>query len=159
MNSQEVHCSNRTPKVAILFAFAGLLSASVYVWYSAWVDDLYKAMPENPVYSMDPAASRGSFTDSAWYRTNVRLTKYADRKWPILCLGFPAAMTLALLLAKKTSWLPEVKGSQSLFGLIPLYLVPSLVLFLSAISWYVLFIPGLTTAAWILAITVDKITS
>jgi hypothetical protein len=149
---------NSTRKGAILFAAAGLLSASIYVWYSVWVDDLYKTMPQNPVYSADPSASRGSFSDSAWYRSNVALTKYADRKWPILCLGFPIALTIALLLAKSIGWLQHVKGSQALVGL-PLYLVPGLILFVSAISWYVLFIPALAAAGWVLAMTVDKIKS
>lgn len=149
---------NSTRKAAILFAAAGLLSASIYVWYSVWVDDLYKTMPQNPVYSADPSALRGSFSDSAWYRSNVALTKYADRKWPILCLGFPIALTIALLLAKKIGWLQHVKGSQALIGL-PLYLVPGLILFVSAISRYILFIPALAAAGWVLAMTVDKIKS
>src|SRR5437667_6567535 len=58
-------------KAAILFAAAGFLSSLIYVWYSAWVDDLYGAMPENPVYSTHPSA--GAFTDSAWYRRNIAL--------------------------------------------------------------------------------------
>jgi len=65
---------------------------------------------------------------------------------------------MALLLAKKIGWLQHIKGSQALIGL-PLYLVPGLILFVSAISWYVLFIPALAAAGWALAMTVDKITS
>src|SRR5277367_4426027 len=101
-------------KVVAIFCLAGFISASIFSSYSAWVHSLYEenstrhtqsSNPQSPGY--DPVGA-----DRAWYAQNVSLTKYADRQWPLLCLGFPVAMTLALLVAMGTGWSSHHKASE-----------------------------------------------
>ena len=138
---------------ALLFGLAGYLSATAFVSYSARVERLYKAVPSQYEPGVDPSAAY-----DRWYRANTALTPYADKKWVILVVGFPFAMTLAVLLANQTGWL-TIGLDRLLPGLIPIYIAPLLVLFLSAVSFFVLLIPGLGLAACLLALSLRLITS
>jgi hypothetical protein len=143
---------NTTSKVVVTFCLAGLLSACAFSSYSAWVSSRYEAnydrqrQGSNPLsHSYDQVAA-----DRAWYKENIALTKYADRQWWILCLGFPVAMSMAMLIATLLGWLPRV-GSSRVFGAhVLLYLAPSIVLFFSAISRFILLLPSLVAAAFLL---------
>lgn len=144
----------RILKVVVLFAVAGYLSAAAFVSYSARVEKLYKALPSQyPAPGVDP---RAAFDN--WYRASTALAPYADRKWPILCLGFPVAMALASLLAKTAGWL-RIGFEQLLPGLVLIYFAPVLVFFLSGVSWFLLFFPSLGLAAGLLALSLRLVTS
>lgn len=138
---------------ALLFGLAGYLSAAAFVSYCARVERLYQALPSQYEPGVDPVAAH-----ERWYRANAALTPYADRKWLILIAGFPLAMTLAALLATQIGWL-AIGRDRLLAGLIPIYVAPLLVLFLSAVSFFVLLIPGLGLAARLLALSLRLITS
>jgi hypothetical protein len=128
------------------------------VTYSAWVDSLRRAVPSQ--YASPGGSGVGSVAAyNDWYRANTALTPYADRKWPILCLGFPIALTLASVVARKAGWLGHIDDGKMLPGLIPIYFAPGLVFFLSGVSWFVLLIPGLVIAAGLLAQSLKMITS
>lgn len=149
---------SKTQRIVAVFGLAGLLSAWAFVSYSAWVESLYRAVPSQY------ASPGGSGVDLAaaynnWYRANTALTPFADRKWPILCLGFPIAMTLASIVAKKTGWLGHLEIGQLLLGVIPVYFAPALVFYLSGVSWFALLIPSLALAAYLLALSLKMITS
>jgi hypothetical protein len=143
----------KTLRSVVLFGLAGYLSAAAFVSYSARVEKLYTALPSQYEPGVDPSAAH-----ERWYRANTALTPYADRKWLILIVGFPLAMTLAALLANQAGWL-AIGVERLLPGLIPVYIAPLLVLFLSAVSFFVLLIPGLGLAACLLALSLLLITS
>ncbi len=94
-----------------------------------------------------------------WYAENVRLTKYYDRKWPIFCFSFPVAMSLALLIATGAGWLHRVSAPVMFCALIPVYVAPGLVLALCAVSWFILLIPSLALAGYLLRLSVEIYTS
>jgi hypothetical protein len=149
---------NSATRVTLVFCLAGLLSGVTYVAYSTWVDTLYSAVPSQyAAPHRSPAEAVAAYEN--WYRAHTALTKYADRKWPILCLGFPVAMTLASLLALEAGWLPHTDIRKLFPGLLPVYFAPVLVLFLSAVSWFLLLIPSLAFAAYLLTLSVKVITS
>jgi len=134
----------KTLRSALLFGLAGYLSR---------VEKLYKALPSQYAPGVDPSAAH-----ERWYRANTALTPYTDGKWLILIVGFPLAITLAALLANQAGWL-AIGLDRLLAGLIPTYIAPLLVLFLSAVSFFVLLIPGLGLAACLLALSLRLITS
>jgi hypothetical protein len=134
---------NRPLRVATLFGLAGLASAWIFVSYARFVNRVYTAIPH------------GSF--EAFYPANVAASQYADRQWPILCLGFPVAITAACLVAKIAGWLDHIETISLLPGLLIVYFVPVLVLFLTAVSWYALFLPALVLAAYLLKLSVKAI--
>jgi hypothetical protein len=127
----------------VLFGLGGLASAWIYVSYARFVTAIYNARP------------RGSF--EAFYPANVAASTYADRQWPILCLGFPIAITAASLIAKMAGWLDRIEIARLLPGLLIIYFIPAIVLFLTAVSWYVLFLPALVLAAYLLKLSVKVV--
>jgi hypothetical protein len=118
-----------------VFSLAGYLSAQVYISYSSWVDALIKAN--------DTAA----------------LHKYSADNVLIFLFEFPVALTLAMLVAKSAGWLGHVNLWQGAAGLMPVYLVPGAVIFLSSITFFALTIPCLAVAALVLALSLKFITS
>jgi hypothetical protein len=142
-----------TIKVVATFCLAGLLSAWTFCSYSAWVDSLYKANSERQRQMSpghDPVAA-----DRAWYAENISLTKYADRQWLILCLGFPVAMSLAMLIAILIGWLPRVPFPRILGALSPVYFAPALVFLFSSVSHLILLLPSLAAAAFLLRLSAE----
>ena len=135
-------------KVVAIFGLAAFLSAWVFVSYSAWVDSLYTAN-----YRASPYGSEN------FSRNALTLANYGNTKWPIFCLGFPLAMTLAFFAAKTAGLLPHIGIRVALVGCLPVYIAPGMILFLSAVSWYVLAIPSLVAAAYLLTVSVHFITS
>ena len=144
-------------KVVAIFCLAGFISASIFSSYSSGVHSLYEensarhrrgSNPNSPGY--DPA---GAYR--AWYTQNVSLTKYADRQWTVLCLGFPVAMSLALVIALGAGWLPGVPGERIFLTLLPIYAAPVLVLLFSAVSRFVLLLPALAGAAFLFRWSVE----
>jgi hypothetical protein len=146
---------SRKLRVVAVFSLAGLLSAWAFNAYAAWVDKLYSAVPSQ----MSDTGLVTSESFDKWYRANTALGKYADRKWPILCLGFPFAMTLAMFVTSKADWLGYFSTEKKIAGLIPVYLTPGMILILSGVSWLVLLIPTLAIAACMLAFSLKTITS
>jgi hypothetical protein len=139
----------------MVFSLAGLLSAWAYNAYSASVEKLYTALPRQ---SSDTGLVTSESFDK-WYRASTALAPYADRKWPILCLGFPLAMTLAMFLTSKAGWLGYFSTEKKIAGLIPVYFAPAMVFYLSGVSWFLLLIPALAMAACLLSFSLKTITS
>jgi hypothetical protein len=127
----------------VLFGLAGLASAWTFVSYARFVTGVYNAIPQAPF--------------EAFYPANVAASNYADRQWPILCLGFPLAITAACLIAKISGWLPHIETARLLPGLFIAYFIPGIVLFLTAVSWYVLFLPALVLGAYLLKLSVRAV--
>ncbi len=153
---------NTSAKVVTIFCLAGLFSSFGYTSYSAWVGSLNKANSESHQMGLDDSLSPNYDPAKAyerWYAENIRFTKYYDREWPILCFSFPIVMNLALLIAVGAGWLPRVSVLRMFAALIPVYLAPGLVLALSAVSWFVLLIPALALAAYLLRLSVEIFTS
>ncbi len=149
-------------KVLTLFCLAGLLSSLTYTSYSAWVSSLPKADAESHQMGLDDLRSPNydpTKTYERWYAENIRLTKYYDRKWPIFCFSFPVAMSLALLIAAGAGWLQRVSAPIMFSALIPVYFAPGLVLALCAVSWFILLIPSLALAGYLLRWSVEIYTS
>jgi hypothetical protein len=92
---------SRKLQIVAVFVLAGLLSAWAFNAYAAWIDKLLSALPRQ----MSDTGLVTSESFDKWYQANTALTKYADRKWPILCFGFPLAMTLAMFVTSKAGWL------------------------------------------------------
>lgn len=155
---------NRTgpaAKVLVIFGIAVFLSASIYSGYSAWVDSLYLANNERRAESdnfllpgYNPAKA-----DQIWAAENIRLSKYADRKWPLLCFSFPLAMTFALLISMGAGWLPRFPFPRVLGALLPIYVSPGLVLVLNALSRGLLLIPAVALTAYLLRLSIAILTS
>jgi hypothetical protein len=139
----------------MVFSLAGLLSAWAYEAYSASVEKLYRALPRQ---SSDSGLVTSESFDK-WYRASTALVPHADRKWPILCLGFPIAMTLAMFLTSKAGWLGYFSTEKKIAGLIPVYFAPTMVFYLSGVSWFLLLIPALAIAAGLLSFSLKTITS
>jgi hypothetical protein len=142
-------------QIVAVFSLAGLLSAGAFNVYAAWVDKLYTAVPRQ----MSDTGLVTSQSFDRWYLANTALTKYADRKWSILCLGFPVAMTLAMFATRKAGWVGAFSMEKRISGFIPVYFAPAIVLFLSGVSWFLLLIPALALAAYLLSLSLKMITS
>jgi hypothetical protein len=154
------HFLSRAHRIVAVFSLAALLSAWSFVSYSGWVEALYTANRQKFAPAMFGNGGNVIDANKDFYRANVALTKYADRKWPIFCLGFPLAMTLAILITSKAGWLEHhIDNPQTVIGLIPVYCAPGLVLFLSAVSWFILAIPSLVLAAYLLTLSLNLMTS
>ena len=145
----------------VTFGLAAFLSATIYSGYSAWVDSLYLANSERRAESDDfrlpdynPAKA-----DQVWAAENIRLTKYADRKWPLFCFGFPLAMTFALLISRVAGWLPRVPFPRVMGALVPIYISPALLLVSYALSRGLLLIPAIALAAYLLKLSIAILTS
>jgi hypothetical protein len=146
---------SRKLQIVAVFCLAGLLSAWAFNAYAAWVDTLYSAVPRQ--MSDDGLVTSESF--DKWYRANTALGPYADRKWTILCLGFPIAMSVAMFVTSKAGWLGYFGTEKKIAGLIPVYFAPGMVLYLSGVSWFLLLIPALAIAACVLSFSLKTITS
>jgi hypothetical protein len=149
-------------KVLAIFCLAGLFSSLTYTSYSAWVSSLPKADAESHQMGLDDLRSPNYDPAKVYerrYAENIRLTKYYDRKWPIFCFSFPVAMSLALLIAAGAGWLQRVSAPVMFCALIPVYVAPGLVLALCAVSWFILLIPSLALAGYLLRWSVEIYTS
>jgi hypothetical protein len=146
---------SRKLQVVMVFSLAGLLSAWAYNAYSASVEKRYSALPRQ---SSDTGLVTSESFDK-WYRANTALAPYADRKWTILCWGFPIAMTLALVLTSMAGWLGYFSTEKKIVGLIPVYFAPTMVFYLSGVSWFLLLIPALVIASGLLSFSLKAITS
>jgi hypothetical protein len=149
----------RTLLIVAVFSLAGYFSAQVFISYSSWVDTLVKANRDKFAPGMYGNAGNPSEAFNGFYRAQAALDKYAVLKWTIFCLEFPVALTLATLLAKSSGWLGHINLWQGVAGVVPVYLIPGPVLFLSGVSWFVLTIPCLAVAALVLALSLKIITS
>lgn len=145
---------SRKLQVVVVFALAGLLSACIYNAYAARVEKLYNALPSQYTDTGITASSH-----EKWYQANNALVPYADRKWSILCLGFPIAMTLAMSATSLAGWLGNFSVEKKIAGLILVYFAPGMVLYLSGVSWFLLLIPTLGIAAFLLAVSLAIITT
>jgi hypothetical protein len=154
LTHREVRTLSRKFQVVVVFALAGLLSAWAYNAYAAWFEKLYDAVPSQ--YT-DNGVSPESH--DKWERANTALAPYAGRKWIILCLGFPIAMTLAMSVTSLAGWLGNFSMEKMIAGLIPVYLAPPLVFYLSGVFWFLLLIPALAIAACVLSFSLKTITS
>ena len=146
---------SETRKVVAVFCLAGLVSGWAFSSYSAWVGSLYGANSARHLQgmnSMAPGYDPGA-AQKEWYAENLRLTAYADRQWPIFCLGFSAAMTVAMLIAFMAEWLPREAAQRMFPALIPIYIAPVLLLFFTAVSWFLLLLPALALAAYLLTVS------
>ena len=140
----------RTRNVVALFRLAGFLAALPYACYSLWVDSLIEANFRRHQYHQNfllpdynPVKS-----DQDWASENIRIKKYADRRWPIFCLAFPSGITLALLIAFGLRWIPRVPIGRMLAALFPIYVAPGLVLLFCAVSRFMLLVPMVVIAAY-----------
>lgn len=152
----------KTPsKVVLIFVIAGLISGWSFGSYSAWVQSLYAANSAQRSQYSDPL--RGNYDPArgyqVWYAENVRLTKYADRQWTILCLGFPMALTLATFVCMAAGWLPRLEFGRIIPALLIVYGATVAVLFLTAVSRVILSLPGLILMAFLLARSVELATT
>jgi predicted membrane channel-forming protein YqfA (hemolysin III family) len=68
-------------------------------------------------------------------------------------------MSLALLIAVGAGWLQRVSAPVMFCALIPVYVAPGLVLALCAVSWFILLIPSLALAGYLLRLSVEIYTS
>ena len=130
---------------------AGLLAGLTYACYSLWVDSLYEANFRRHQYQQNfllpdynPVKA-----DQEWARESIRLTKYANRQWPIFCFAFPSGITLAPLIAFRLRWLPQIPIGRTLAALLPIYAARGLVLFFCAVSRFILLVPVLVFAAFL----------
>jgi hypothetical protein len=152
--------SPREKKLVATFCLAGFLSAWTYSSYHAWVASLYKANGERRM-QMENRLSPGYDPGRAfpvWYAENIRLTPYADRQSWIVTLGFPAAMSLALLIAIMAGWLPRVPISLVFATLLSICPALFLMIYLSAVSFFLLLLPSLALPAFLLRLSVEMIT-
>jgi hypothetical protein len=109
-------------KILATFGLAVFLSALMYSGYSAWVDSLYLANSQRRAESdgfrlpgYNPVGA-----DQVWAAENIRLSKYANRKWLLFCFSFPFAMTIALLISMGAGWLPRFPFPRVVGGLVPI---------------------------------------
>lgn len=137
-----------------VFALAGLLSACIYNAYAARVEKLYNALPSQYTDTGITMESR-----EKWYQANNALAPYADRKWSILCLGFPIAMTLAVSVTSLAGWLGNFSMEKKFAGLVLMYFAAPLVFYFSGLLWLLLLVPGLALAACVLSLSLKTITS
>jgi hypothetical protein len=154
-------------KVVVIFCLAGFLSAGVFVSYYAWINSLSEANEAR--YQRESASTylgAASTDESMRAAENARISKYADRILPILFLGFPSAITLALLIGIGARWLPGTLVPQMLPALILAYLASCLawLIFISfAMSlgylWYLGAIPALIVAAFLISCSATIFTS
>jgi hypothetical protein len=147
---------NALAKVVLTFLLAGFVSSWAYHSYSNWVESLYSANSTRHL-QMESYNPSGAF--QMWYAQNVRLTKYADRQWFILCLGFPLGLTLATFVSMGAGWLPGLSFQKALPALLPTYFAPAIVFFVSAISYMILLPVGMIFAAFVLVSSVKLATS
>jgi len=147
---------NALAKVVITFLLAGFASSWGYNSYSNWVESLYSANSTRHL-QMESYNPTGAY--QVWYAENTRLTKYADRQWFILCLGFPLALTLATFVSMGAGWLPGLSFEKTLPALLPTYFAPAIVFFVSAISRMLLLPIGLIFAAFVLVSSAKLATS
>ena len=147
---------NALAKVVLTFLLAGFVSSWAYHSYSNWVESLYSANSTRHL-QMESYNPSGAF--QMWYAQNVRLTKYADRQWFILCLGFPLALTLATFVSMGAGWLPGLSFQKALPALLPTYFAPAIVFFVSAISRMLLLPIGMIFAAFVLVSSMKLATS
>ena len=154
LTHRELRTLTRKFQVVVVFALAGVSSAWAYDAYSAWFEKLYNAVPSQ--YTENGVTPE---SHDRWERANTALAPYAGRKWIILCLGFPIAMTLAMSVTSLAGWLGNFSMEKKLAGLIPVYFAPLWVLYLSGVFWFLLLIPALAIAACVLSFSLKTITS
>lgn len=120
-----------------VFGLAGFLSAWIYI---PWFETI--TQPYQMIYRPGPIGGDDSIV----------------AKCLVLALGFPVAMTMASLVAKKAGWFRHISSGNLWAGLLPMYLIPGPVLFLSVVSRFLLLIPCLAVAAIAVAYLLKAIT-
>ena len=110
------------------------MSAQIYTSYSSWLDVQVKALHDKDAPGMYGGASVRSEAEAlnGFYREQAAMDVYAVRKWQILCLGFPVALTVAFFLARFAGWLEHINLSQGIAGLGLVYIMPGPALYLFA---------------------------
>ncbi len=148
--------TRRTVGIVALFCAAGFSSAYEFTTYSASVAELYRNLPSQLPPSQGPCTRPFDGLSQLVSGKRAAATPRADRQWAILCLGFPLAMTLALVIVAMTGLLEKASLSRVLLGAAPLYLAPVLVLGLSAVSRGLLLIPALAADAYLLVLSLES---
>jgi hypothetical protein len=144
----------RTLATVAVFCLAGFLSGYTFASYSAKVEKMYRALPRREVYPGDPVAS-----DKSWHDANIAFGAYAGLKWQIFLLGFPVAMTAAMVLAKIGGHLRHIQLGRMIAGLLLTYHTPFIVFGLAAIAWPFSVIPCTVIAATLFAFWLTIISS
>jgi hypothetical protein len=152
---------NSSTRVLAVFSLAAFLSALTYSCYAAGVDSLYRANNERRAESDNPSWSgyNPARTEEIWQTENMRIAREVDHTFPVFCLSFPLAISIALLIAAGAGWLPRFSFPRMIAALIPIYLAPLLVIFVCVLSRCLLLILGIALAACLLKLSVAILTS
>jgi hypothetical protein len=142
-------------KIAIVavFSFAGFLSACAFVSYARKVDAIYKALPNQVVTFGNPSKAY-----QEWYQANTAATPFADWQWVIFALGFPVAISVALIATKMAGWLRHIDPVRMLPGVVPIFVAPGLALLLTAVL-LPLALLGMALAAGLIVLSLKIITA
>ncbi len=139
-------------KTVALFSVAGFVSAYYFASYHIWLAGLYHALPSTTNPYVDPEVAYHN-----WYRANIALAQYSTNQWIIFAVGFPIAMTCAIVIARLAGWLGHIH-IERMPGLVFTYIAPGFGLFVSALGVPLAIIGIVVAASW-LGLSLKIITS